>query len=271
VTAEINGPGVHVELPKPREITSDSEPKSASQSALLPQPKETVKQSAQPRRSGSQRNAIALDSNLPAYLHARNTRAEVSPVILPDLKVATSFVGLKPGIKIRAIIADDIVASPSVPQPLVAKVISGELKGAHFFGEARLESDLNRVLVDFSTFHILGNEKAYALKASALGSGGSMGLTGKFHSHDDKYIAASLLTAGAAAFADATVNRSRTLMGDYVEEPSLDTASKKAVSATLNKSSERLLARAEKVPGYTEVKGPTIIEIIIRESPTLLR
>jgi flagellum-specific peptidoglycan hydrolase FlgJ len=161
-------------------------------------------------------------------------------------------------------ITQDIVASPNVPAPIRAKIKNGNLTGAILLGEARLDNDLNRVLITFKNLHFEGDD--YKIFAQISDHNGNIGITGEFISENKGMLAGGFLSTFFSVFSDSSVERHKNEQGNYVDEPSVGNAVKKGLSGTLSKSADRMIDEAQKMKGYTVIKGPTLAQIIFEES-----
>ena len=151
-----------------------------------------------------------------------------------------------------------LTASPSVKAAVRVELIDDRCpyKGAFLLGEATLDKDINeRVLLDFNKLRIPGKDLSSNLKASGHSIGGEAGLLGEFHSNEAMYFGGEFLAAGAAGFADATIQRNQTAFGQYQTVPGVDTAAKGAVVNAMSKTADRFAEKQRQQPGYTTVRG----------------
>lgn len=206
-------------------------------------------------------------SNLPVYLRGidrSNFKASDRVVFTPQ-NASIRLAGVKTGDVFRAVIEQQIKASPSVPTPVRAMILSGNLKGGIFVGEATLDRELKRVLLNFSK--VRKDNKVYGIKASGLSLEGSIGLEGEYHSQAGKFFVAELASATTAGFLDATINRNQNAFGTYSQESSLQNSAKSGLVTALSKSADRFAEQARQAPEYTNVKGYQVVQVIVQDEP----
>jgi hypothetical protein len=209
------------------------------------------------------------ESNLPRY-YANVDRSEVEAsekVVYVPKASPPKIEGLKSGDVIWAVVEQELVASPSVPTPVRAIAVGGRYKGGIFLGEATLDRELKRVLLSFTKLRLKDRDEVFQLKASGLSPEGSVGLEGEYSSQAGKFFVAELASAAAAGMVDATINRSQTTQGGYVQEPSLSNAGKTAAVSALSKTTERMAEGARGAPEFTKVSGYQEIQVIVQEDP----
>ena len=209
--------------------------------------------------------------NLPAYydgIDRTNMKASDKVVYVPaNSQIHLSSV--RPGDIFKAVIDQEIKASPSVPSPIRAMVVSDNLKGAYFIGEAVLDRELKRVLVQFNRVR-LDSGAAYSVKASGLSPRGSIGLEGEYHTQAGLFFVGELASATAAGLLDSTISRNQTTLGTYVQEPSLSNTAKTGAVTALSHSADRMAEGSRQAPEYTDVSGYQQIQIIIQDDPVEL-
>jgi len=207
-------------------------------------------------------------SNLPVHYQGLSVgRSQTSEgVVFVSKSKYPKLQGVGVGEMFDALIEQAIKASPSVATPVRAIALSGPLRGSLLFGEAKLDTELKRILFSFTE---LRNEsgKSYHVRAAGLDSLGRVGLEGEYHSETAKFFFAELGAAAAAAIVDSTTKRSQNLIGNWVEEPSLSNAGKKGAVTALSRTAERIAERARSAPEYTEISGYQIIKILLQEDP----
>ena len=183
--------------------------------------------------------------------------------LLPSGKVERFHPSVKVGETITAIIPEGIVAFADSKLPVRARVYDGFLKGGVFLGEATLEKNSKRILVEFKRFIPKGSRDEYSVSGYAIDAGGLIGLEGKYVTNQGKYFAAEFLSAAAAAFVDASISRSQNAFGNYVESPTADTVGKKAAGAAIGKTTERFAEMARAAPAYSVLQGTTTVRVLI--------
>jgi len=172
---------------------------------------------------------------------------------------------LPPGTILKAFIAQKITASSTVPTPVRARILKGRYKGAFALGYAKLDGELKRVLIDFHSLYFPWRRKQsnYKIKGQALSPTGEIGLTGKFITHEGKFFLAELATATVAGLLDATKERSRNVLGQYEESPSVGNVAKSGAVTALTKTTGRMAERARSAPQYTVVESNQMIQLMI--------
>jgi len=208
-------------------------------------------------------------SNLPRY-YASVDRSEIEAsekVVYVPKASPPKLDGLKSGDVIWAVVEQELVASPSVPTPVRAIAMSGKYKGGIFLGEATLDRELKRVLLSFTKLRLRERDEVFLIKAAGLSPKGSIGLAGEFSSQAGKFFVAELASAAAAGMVDATINRTQTTQGGYVQEPSLSNSGKTAAVTALSKMTERIAEGARGAPEFTRVSGYQEIQVMVQEDP----
>lgn len=208
-----------------------------------------------------------LPGNLPSYYFNSNGRSisTRSVSILPSTKVFLGLPGIRVGDVLHAEIRESAIAFPDSKAPIRAIVSSGQFKGSLLFGEATLEKNSKRILIKFNKIRKMQSDEAYPLSASVLDDAGILGLKGELVSGESTYFAAEFLAAGAAGFADSTVDRNQNTLGNYVDEPSLSNATKKAFATSLMRTADRFAEKLKSVPEYSILNGPITIQVLIED------
>lgn len=217
-----------------------------------------------PRKAKATEGASSA-GNLPSYyVGSRGTSFAENPVIVPQNRSVRRMDGLNPGDVLDASIRESVIAFADSKAPVRALVRKGVLKGMILLGEATLEKNSKRILVSFTKVRKANESEPYSLQASALDLEGILGLVGKVESGEGLYFGAEILAAGAAGYADATVERKETLTG-YADAPTLANASRKAIAAALGRTADRFSDKLRSVPEYAVLKGPVDIKIIVTD------
>lgn len=217
------------------------------------------------------KNAPTQDGgNLPSYFSNRsNFHSEDNPVILPTNRQSIKSNDFNSGDVIEAEILESLIAFSETKAPIRAIIRRGPRKGSILIGEATLERNSKRILIEFKKLRTENNNQLWNVQAYTLDSKGILGLEGKLISGEDKYFAAEFLSAAAAGYADATINRSQNALGNYVEQPGTDTFAKKALSSALSKTTDRFAEKLKSFPEYAILEGPLSIQVLITEQPKL--
>jgi hypothetical protein len=208
------------------------------------------------------------DTNLPPYyltVDRRGFTASEKAVFTPESNSAPRLEGVGIGDVFRALLSQSIKASPSVPSPVRAFLLTGPLKGSMMVGLATLDQELKRVLLKFTKLRTTSGG-LYSVSASGLSLNGRVGLEGDYHSETGKFFLAELASSTAAAIADSTIQRQQNQLGGWVQEPTLANHFKQGAVSALTKSTSRLADTARSAPEWTEVDGHQEIQIIVEEN-----
>lgn len=209
--------------------------------------------------------------NLPNYYLVRgHFSSENSPVVLPSQKQNVKSNDLLSGEVIRAEIKESLIAFNDAKAPVRAVISSGKLKGSVLIGEATLEKNSKRILIDFRKLRAINSNQNYDVIGYALDEKGILGLEGNLISGEDKYFAAEFLSAAAAGVADASIERNQNAYGNYVEKPSTDTLAKKALVSALSTTTNHFSEKLKKAPEYSVLEGTFELQVLITEQPTLI-
>ena len=213
---------------------------------------------------------VKLVGNLPSYLLSRiRFNSEESPIILPTNKQGIRNYDLNSGDVVNARIEESLIAFSDSKAPIRAVITSGKLKGSILLGEASLEKNSKRILVDFKKLRSINGTQLWSVQAAGLDQTGIYGIEGKLISGEEKYFAAEFLAAGAAGYADATIKRDQNALGNYVEEPGVNTVAKKALSGAFSRTADRFSEKLKSVPEYSVLEGPFEIRVLIIDQPKL--
>lgn len=248
-------------------------------SSLYKKPEEEVKtlKTEDSKRIGKKKHlattTVNKDSggNLPIYFLNRGSfSSENSPVILPSQTQNLRSSDLLAGEVILAEIKESLIAFNDVKAPVRAVIKSGKLKGSILIGEATLEKNSKRILIDFKRLRTSSNNQNYEVIGYGLDSKGILGLEGNLVSGEDKYFAAEFLSSAAAGAVDASIERNQNSIGNYVEKPSTDTIAKKALVGALSSTTNHFSEKLKKAPEYSVLEGSFEIQVLITEQPTLI-
>jgi len=249
-------------------------------SSLYKKPKTEVKETAITEnavttKKTTNRHKTANNSNetrnLPNYYLNRGYYfADNSPVVLPTQKQNIKSNDLLSGEVIHAEIKESLIAFNDAKASVRAIITSGKLKGSVLIGEATLEKNSKRILIDFKKLRTLGSNQNYEVTGYALDTKGILGLTGHLISGEDKYFAAEFLSAAAVGVADASIERNQNAYGNYVEKPSTDTIAKRALVNALSTTTNLFSEKLKKAPEYSVLEGTFEIQVLITEQPTLI-
>ncbi|MBC7429999.1 MAG: hypothetical protein H7336_15400 [Bacteriovorax sp.] len=212
----------------------------------------------------------ATQGNLPAEYRSNFTVSiEESPIVVPSGKTGVRFRELKVGDLANATIQESVFAFQDSKAPVRALITTGALRGAVFIGEASLEKNSKRILIEFKKFRDPLSKDTYALNASAMDYKGILGIKGTVISNEELFFAAEFLAAGSAGYADSMISREQNAYGNTVENKTSDTLAKKALVAGLSKTADRFSEKLKQAPEYAVLEGPIQIQILILDQPTL--
>lgn len=190
-----------------------------------------------------------------------------NPIVLPAQPVARELESLLPGEMQIARIKQSVLAFNEGKAPVAAHLTDDRGRDLILIGEATLEKNSKRILVDFKTARVDGSSELFEFKGHAMDADGTLGLEGEYFSGEPKFFAAELGAAAAAGFADASVNRPTNAFGNQKEERSLDTSGKKAISSALARTADRFAEKVRQAPEYSLLKGPMTIKVLILDQP----
>lgn len=209
--------------------------------------------------------------NLPAFYQSRRfSQMEESPIVLPTNRQSVLNSNLLLGEVVRAEIKESLIAFSEAKAPIRAVIQSGKLKHSILVGEATLEKNSKRILIEFRNLQTLNSNQLWSLKASALDREGILGINGNLVSGEGKYFAAEFLSSLVAGYTDATISREQNALGNYVEKPGTDTFSKKALSSALSRTTDRFAEKLKVAPEYSVLEGPFEIQVLITEQVRLV-
>lgn len=246
-----------------------------NRTSIFKKPEESVVQNkdVQPeiKKSKKANTSKLAIGNLPSeYSNAKNSFSiEESPIVLPINKVGLKYSALKSGDLIQATIQESVFAFQDSKSPVRALVNSGELKGSVLIGEANLEKNSKRILIEFKKFRDPVQKEIFQLQASAMDTKGILGLIGNLVSNEGKYFAAEVIAAGAAGYSDSTINRTQNILGGTSEIQSEDTFAKKALTSALSRTADRFSEKLKQAPEYSILEGPISIQILVLEQPSI--
>ncbi|MBK7892169.1 MAG: hypothetical protein IPJ84_15400 [Bdellovibrionales bacterium] len=217
----------------------------------------SVAEVAQKQRNGSSRSHGSSWSNV----------VQGNPIVLPAQPVARELETLLPGELQLARIKQSVLAFNEGKAPVAANLTDERGRDIILIGEATLEKNSKRILVDFRIARLESSSELFDFKGVAMDGDGTLGLEGDYQSGKPKFFAAELAAAAAAGFADASVNRPTNAFGNQQEERSLDTSGKKAIGSALARTADRFAEKVRQAPEYSVLKGPAAIQVLVLEPP----
>ncbi len=247
--------------------------KTVARDPLKPQEKtrskNPIRHIARDERAAVSKTDSNESGNLPKYFEKdRVTAQQFDQVVMNVKSKDPKLKALKTGDIVHAVIDQAMVCSPTVATPIRAISISGPVKGSMFIGEARLDHELKRVLLNFTKLRLKGNDQGYKVAASGLSLAGSVGLEGEYVSNTGKFFVAEIASAFTAGLVDASVDRTQTQLGTYNQSPSLENRLKVGAATALMRTADRAGEQAKTAPEFTKVEGYQEIQILIHEDPT---
>jgi hypothetical protein len=208
----------------------------------------------------------SVRSNLPQYYLAVNSKKSKdteSSIILPMDSVKETLKTLRPGDILSAQVEHSVIAFPDEKAPVVARITSGHLTQSRLVGFSRLEPNSNRVFIDFEMLSPKSKAQAFSFKGTALTELGTPGFEGIHHSKEAKYFAGDFISTFMAAYFDAQVPKYLTPFGGTIEDTSINSSTKKALSQSAMSSAERFREKLKKFPEFSELKGPFEIKVLV--------
>lgn len=190
-----------------------------------------------------------------------------NPIVVPSQPITRVLESLLPGEMYTARIRQSVLAFNDGKAPVSANLSDDRGRDLVLIGEASLEKNSKRILIDFKSIRIDRSPEVFEFKAHAMDADGTLGLEGEYFSGESKFFAAEFAAAAAAGFADASVNRPTNAFGNQQEEKSLDTSSKKAVGSALSRTADRFAEKVRQAPEYSVLRGPMTIKVLILDQP----
>ena len=209
---------------------------------------------------------LGMESNLPKYLAVvdrREFRIDAPLSIQPASKSYDKLPGIHSGDRLDAVIMENLTVSANSAVPVSAEILEGPLKGGLFLGEAVLEDDLKRIRIDFKSLRLPKTNQTVMITATAMRKGGEYALEGDFTASDTKFLAGQVVAGTAAGFVGTTLERPTPVAGPFYETPNLANAGKNAIIGGLAETAKRMGERATRAPGYTILKGPIEIQVLV--------
>jgi hypothetical protein len=232
-----------------------SEPAPVAQ--LAPEPTKQIQQ---------KRTAPApIKGNLPSQYHSRNPARlqKTSLALVSPASIKALLKGLNIGDMILAEIPHWIIAFPDEKAPVVARVTDARFNGATFVGESWLEPNTRRIFIDFKFLRI--GSKTYSINGRGLTARGIPGFEGVYHSNEGSYFAGNFLSSFVAGYFESQVPQYSTPYGQVMQDNSLDSAWKKGMASGAMQTADIFRAKLEKVPEFSELRGPTFVQVLITE------
>jgi hypothetical protein len=221
-----------------------------------PKPQMTAPVTQRPR-------GVTIGSSTNSWSHV----IQGNPIVLPAQPISRYIESLLPGQLQSARIEQSVLAYNEGKAPVAARLTDDRGRDIVLIGEATLEKNSKRILIDFKLVRIESSSELFDFKASAMDQDGTLGLEGEYHSGENKFFAAELAAAAAAGFTDASVNRPTNAFGNQQDERSIDTSSKKAIGSALTRTADRFAEKVRQAPEYSVLTGPVAVKILVVEQP----
>ncbi len=209
-------------------------------------------------------------TNLPSYYqgYQKTSAKQQESVMYVPPKLFQKLEEVHIGDVFQAVIEQELEVSSQVKQPIRALLITGPYPRGMVLGEASLDLELKRVLLNFNQIRLPDSQKVFQLKAVGLSQNGTLGIKGEYHSDLGTFFIAETLSAFAAGMLDSTIQRNQNAFGAYTTEPSLGNSAKTGAVTALSKTTDRFAEKVKNTPESTTVTPWQEIKIMIQEIPT---
>lgn len=191
------------------------------------------------------------------------SQVERSPVIRPNPKVRSYNIPVNIGDLYECRIYQDIIGYVGSVSPVRAEIIEGPLKGHIFIGNATMDPKTKNILVEFHKIRSQDGRSIVNTTATVHSSSGALGLEGSTSSHYWRYFFASVLSAAAQGYSEATVQRQRDFFGQFQNTPTTDSAGKIGVAEGFSQTADLMAENMKSAPEFTTVKGPIRTKVFI--------
>ena len=230
-----------------------------------PTPVQTKPSKVQPLPPPDSLN-IQKSATLPIEYFRNKDRISIeeSPIITPAAPQKLTYAKIKVTDVVQAEIQESLFAFYDSKVPVRAIIKSKDLRDCILLGEATLEKNSKRILINFKKVRTANNE-LYVLAAVGLDSQGILGIEGKLISNEGKFFTAEMITALAEGYLDSTIERKENILGNSTEENTTDTHAKKAAGRALSKTGEFFADKLKSNPEYSILTGPISIQVLITE------
>ncbi|MCC6817510.1 MAG: hypothetical protein IT245_01285 [Bacteroidia bacterium] len=209
--------------------------------------------------------ASVYSGNLPSgskNIEGVESSSEQSPVIRPKDTVKSFSIPVNVGDIYDCRIYQDIIGYAGSVSPVRAEILSGPLSGYMFIGNATMDPKTKNVLIQFHKIRSKDGKSIVRTTATVHSSSGSLGIEGTLSSHYWRYFFASVLSAAAAGYSQATVQRSQSLVG-FQNNPTTDTAAKVGAAEGFSQTADLMAENMKAAPEFTTVRGPITTKVFI--------
>ena len=211
-------------------------------------------------------------SNLPSeYGHREQIPFQEAPIIQPSENPGLKMDDLSSGDILSAQILESLLAYPGAKSPIRALITKGKLKGGILTGEATLEKNSKRILIQFQKIRKPREQDTYEMQASGLDGQGLLGLEGEYHSDEPWFFAGEFISAAASGLTDSSIERSQNNLGNYVEAPGIGNATKRAGAQAASRTADHFAEKVKTASEYASLIGPIQIQVLILSSPKLIK
>lgn len=221
--------------------------------------------------SAPARNPPAPAGNLPSYLRSGARLSQESPIILPAENPGLKLAEISTGDLLIATIPEGLLAYQGSKSPVRALITKGPLKGGALTGEATLEKNSKRIVITFKNLRPPKDQDIYELQAHAVDGQGLLGVAGEYHSDESWFFAGELIAAGASGLADTQISRDQNQFGNYVPEPTMGNAAKKAGATAAARTADHFAEKIKSAPEYSTLAGPIQIRVLIMSPAKLTK
>jgi hypothetical protein len=208
---------------------------------------------------------VVRQGNLPYDYNNRSVQrlAKTSVFVVSPGDIKTKLRALAMGEIIMAEIPHWIIGFPDEKAPVVAIVKDQKLKGATFLGESWLEKNSRRIFIEFK--YVTINRKTYSLRATARTALGVPGFEGVYHSNEGALFAGNFMSAFVAGYFEGQIPQTTTPYGTVIQDTTIDSAWKKGMATGAMQTADAFREKLKKVPEFSELRGPTQVEILITD------
>ena len=190
-----------------------------------------------------------------------------NPIVASSGSAFRELTNFKLGDIVLANVPHSVIAFSDSKAPVSAKIVSTGGPVYILLGDATLERASKRILLSFKSIRENSSGEVFDVTAEALALDGTLGLEGDFSSNEPALFLAEVAAAGAAGFADASVQRTTNVLGQNQDDTSLDTKSKKALGQALSRTADRFAEGQKRAAEFSRLDGPVSIKILFSETP----
>lgn len=208
-------------------------------------------------------------SNIGSDLHKEATNQSL--VIRPRSDLKSSSIPLVVGDIFDCRISEDIIGYTGSLSPVRAEILEGPFKGYFFVGNATMDPKTKNVLIQFHKIRSHDGQKLANTVATLHDSSGALGVEGTYNSYYWRYFFASMLSAAARGYAEATVQRQRDFFGQFQNTPSQGSAVKVGAAEGFSQTADMMAENMKTAPEYVRVSGPIRTKIFIIDNELLNR